>query len=67
MRACPVRHAGGEQLVSNLRSQFVVVNHEKAETRFAFDARTGRLIVIAAEKPQAKVSAAIGALDKPPE
>jgi hypothetical protein len=66
VRVYPVRHAGGEQLVSKLRSQFVVVNHEKAEARFAFDARTGRLIVIAAEKLQAKVSAAIAALDGPP-
>ena len=61
-----VRHADGEQLVGRLRSQFVVVNHEKAEARFAFDARTSRLIVIAAEKLQSKVSATIAALDEPP-
>jgi hypothetical protein len=66
IRVYPIRQAGGEQLVSKLRSQFVVVNHESAETRFAFDARTGRLIVIAAEKLQAKVGAAIAALDTPP-
>ena len=66
IRVYPVRHAGGEQLVSRLRSQFVVVNHEKAEARFAFDVRTSRLIVIAAEKLQAKISAAIAALDGPP-
>jgi len=65
IRVYAVRHAVGEQLVSKLRSQFVVVNHEKAEARFAFDARTSRLIVIAAEKLQAKVSAAIAALDGP--
>jgi hypothetical protein len=63
VRVYAVRHADGEQLVSKLRSQFLVVNHEKAETRFAFDARTSRLIVIAAEKLQAKVSAAIAVLD----
>ncbi len=66
IRVYPVRQAGGEQFVAKLRSQFVVVNHEKAEARFAFDARTGRLIVIAAEKLQAKVSAAVAALDGPP-
>ena len=50
-----LEQADGEQLVSKLRSQFVVVNHEKAEARFAFDARTSRLIVIATEKQQAKI------------
>ena len=35
VRVYAVRHAVGEQLVSKLRSQFVVVNHEKAEARFA--------------------------------
>jgi len=66
VRVYAVRHADGEQLITKLRSQFVVVNHEKAETRFAFDAPTGWLIVIAVEKLQAKVSAAIAALDGPP-
>ena len=65
IRVYAVRHADGEQLVAKLRSQFVVVNHEKAETRFTFDARTGRLIVIATEALQAKVSAAIAAFDRP--
>jgi hypothetical protein len=62
-----LEQADGEQLVSKLRSQFVVVNHEKAEARFAFDARTSRLIVIATEKQQAKIRAAIAALGGPPE
>jgi NADPH-dependent ferric siderophore reductase len=66
IRVYPVRQAGGEQLVSKLRSQFDVVNHEMAEARFAFEVRTGRLIVIAAENLQAKISAAIAALDGPP-
>jgi hypothetical protein len=66
VRVYPVRRTDGEQLVSKLRSLFVVINHEQAETRFAFESRTGRLIVIAAEKLQAKVSAAIAAVDAPP-
>ena len=65
IRVYPLRHIGGEQLVSKLRSQFVVVNHEKADARFAFDERTGRLIVIAAEKLHARIRAAIAALDRP--
>lgn len=65
IRFYTVRHADGEQLVAKLRSQFVTVNHEKAESRFAFDARTRQLIVIAAEKLQSKVSATIATLDVP--
>lgn len=61
-----IRYVDGEQLVVKLRSQFVVVNHEKAEVRFGFDAKAARLIVITADSLQAKISAAIAALDAEP-
>jgi hypothetical protein len=64
VRVYYVRHDAGEPLVAKLRSQFVVVNHEKAETRFAFDSRTDRLFVIADGKLQAKIGAEITALNR---
>ena len=47
IRVYPIKHIDGEQLVSKLRAQFVVVNHEQAETRLGFDPRTCSLLVIA--------------------
>jgi hypothetical protein len=66
IRIYAVRHGDGEHLVEKLRAQFVVVNHQTAETRFAFDPRTDRLFVIASEKFQAKIGAAIASLDRSP-
>ena len=67
IRVHPVKHIDGEQLVSKLRSQFVVVNHAKAETRFGFDQRTHSLIVIATDKLHARIREAIAVLDQPAE
>lgn len=63
----PIKHVDGEQLVSKLRAQFVVVNHEQAETRFGFDPRTRSLLVIARNDLHARVRETIAVLDQPPE
>ena len=62
-----MKHIDGEQLVSKLRSQFVVVNHEQAETRFGFDPQTCSLLVIARGDLHARVRDTIAVLDQPPE
>jgi type II secretory pathway component GspD/PulD (secretin) len=67
LRVYPIKHIDGEQLVSKLRSQFVVVNHEQAETRFGFDPRTRSLLVIARNDWHARVRDTIAVLDQPPE
>lgn len=67
IRVYPIKHIDGEQLVSKLRAQFVVVNHEQAETRFGFDPRTRSLLVIARYDLHARVRDTIAVLDQPPE
>jgi len=67
LRVYPVKHSDGEQLVSKLRSYFVVVNHEQAQARFGFDRRTCSLLVIARGDLQARVRDTIAVLDQPPE
>ncbi len=67
IRVYPVKHIDGEQLVSKLRSQFVVVNHQTAQARFGFDERTHSLMVIATEKLQARIRDTFAILDQPPE
>jgi type II secretory pathway component GspD/PulD (secretin) len=49
----------------DVRSQFVVVNHQQAEARFAFDERTHSLIVIAAGNLRAKIRDSIAVFDQP--
>jgi type II secretory pathway component GspD/PulD (secretin) len=65
LRVVRIRHIDGEKLISRLRSSFVVVNHEKAETRFGFDARTQSLLIIAPEALQTKIRGMIEDLDRP--
>jgi type II secretory pathway component GspD/PulD (secretin) len=67
LRAYPIKHIDGEQLVSKLRSYFVVVNHEQAQARFGFDRRTCSLLVIARGDLHARVRDAVAVLDQPPE
>lgn len=67
IRVYPINHIGGEQLVSKLRSQFVVVNHEEAYVRFAFDQRRRSLIVIATGKLHAAIRETLAVLDQPRE
>jgi len=67
IRVYPIKHIDGEQLVSKLRSHFVVVNHEQAETRFGFDPRTNWLLVIARGDLHARIRATLAVLDQPPE
>jgi hypothetical protein len=62
----PLKHTDGNQLVAMLRSRFVVVNHQAAAARFAFDAQSRQLIVIASADLRAKIRAAIVTLDQPP-
>jgi hypothetical protein len=61
----PIKHIDGEQLISILRSRFVVVNHKEAHVRFGFDQRTRSLILIADSKLGARIRGRIEDLDRP--
>jgi hypothetical protein len=65
VRMVPVNHADGEELISKLRAQFVVVNHEQAPVRFGFDPGMQALIVIATEELFGKVRDRVAVLDRP--
>lgn len=67
IRVYPIKHIGGQQLVSKLRSQFLVVSHEEAYVRFAFDERRRSLIVIATGKLHVAIREALAILDQLPE
>jgi hypothetical protein len=59
-----IKHLDGEQLIAKLRSQFVVVNHQRAEARFGFDKRSQSLIVIAPENLHARIRDSIAVFDE---
>src|SRR5262245_37579129 len=58
-----IEHADGEATVAILRSLFLVVNHQDAYARFAYDARRRLLIVIAAEKHQEQIAKVVVLLE----
>jgi len=66
IRVYPIKHIDREQLMTKLRSQYVVVNHQQAGVRFGFDGRTHSLIVIAAAQLHAGIRDMIAAFDQPP-
>jgi hypothetical protein len=62
----PIKHIDGEQLISILRSRFVVVNHEQAPVRFGFDPRARSLILISDTRLDRRIRGLIEDLDRPP-
>lgn len=63
IRGYPIKHVDGDSAASVLRSLFLVVNHRVAYARFAFDARTRSLIVVASESHHKQIAEVLKLLD----
>ena len=55
MLGYPIKQSDGAVVVPVLRSLYLVVNHETAYARFAYDARSRLLIAIASEEHQKQI------------
>lgn len=60
-----LKHVTGEQVVSLLRSLFIVVDQQEAYARFQFDERTDSLIVQASAQHQKQIARILALVDTP--